>query len=197
MSTQTVLDADLEKTEAYSPDRPTKLVYITTNIESFQRFHDYPRKYITRLDRLIPTSTSGTSSFELGNYIDSIVGYSRDLTKTAREVARSLENEKQAQTAVLVLNEINEQLSRQINISYLPNFSAIQSEDKSLLIEWIFPNLRLGLSIEPIIEDSSWFLVSNDVAGNINAYGKLFCKKVNLPIKWLISLITSNPRITT
>lgn len=55
------------------------------------------------------------------------------------------------------------------NIENLPKIYAFNLEDGSLLIEWIFDDLRIGFNIEPIKTESSWYLVTNKNLGEINA----------------------------
>ena len=63
---------------------------------------------------------------------------------------------------------------------------AFIEEDGSLLIEWTFEQFRIGFNFDNENSDSSWYLVSLENIGNINAYGSL--SDVNeKTILWLIN----------
>ncbi len=49
----------------------------------------------------------------------------------------------------------------------------VTPDDGSILIEWIHKNFRIGLSIESDIQESCWYLVSNDKLGNILLSGRV------------------------
>ena len=42
---------------------------------------------------------------------------------------------------------------------------AVHLDDGSLLIEWISNTARFGLSLEPVLSESSWFYVSKNGEG--------------------------------
>lgn len=49
-------------------------------------------------------------------------------------------------------------------------------DDGSILVEWIDHDFRVGFSIERILSESSWYVVSNSTLGNISECGYLFQK---------------------
>jgi hypothetical protein len=55
----------------------------------------------------------------------------------------------------------------------LPPLRACVDIDGSVLLEWIFPDFRVGFNIEPDPQDSGWHLVSNKKVGEITASGQL------------------------
>lgn len=63
-------------------------------------------------------------------------------------------------------------------------------DDGSVLLEWIFPDFRMGFNIEPSPGDSGWHLVMNKKRGNFTASGPL-TDKLNILLT-LVSLIVSN-----
>lgn len=70
---------------------------------------------------------------------------------------------------------------------YLPPLKIRWIDDESVLIEWIFKDFRIGFSIELVVSESSWYLVSNDNLGEVSAGGDL-----NLPdVDWLLSKLLS------
>ena len=58
--------------------------------------------------------------------------------------------------------------SKGIDLGHLPQLHAFDVQDGSILIEWIFDDFRIGFSIEPIPDESSWYLVSNAKLGDIS-----------------------------
>ena len=70
--------------------------------------------------------------------------------------------------------ETRERKRREVNdMPPLPPLHAHIDKDGSVLIEWIFPDFRVGFNIEPDPEDSGWHLVSNKKVGEITASGQL------------------------
>lgn len=59
------------------------------------------------------------------------------------------------------------------NAANLPPLNYRWLEDNSALIEWIFKDFRIGFSIEPKIEESGWYLVTNSNLEEISASGLL------------------------
>lgn len=55
----------------------------------------------------------------------------------------------------------------------LPPLRACVDKDGSVLVEWIFPDFRVGFNIEPDPQDSGWHLVSNKKVREITASGQL------------------------
>ena len=57
--------------------------------------------------------------------------------------------------------------------TYLPPLVFRWLEDNSVLIEWLFNDFRIGFSIEPVFEDSGWYLVSNENLDELSFSGAL------------------------
>jgi len=77
-------------------------------------------------------------------------------------------------------------------LSYLPALSAFKVDDGSVLIEWIFDDFRIGFSIEPNVDESSWYLVSNEKLGDIGASGYISRNNINNLVLWLINFVIAN-----
>ena len=119
-----------------------------------------------------------------------------NITDTTMSVIRenpNLEIVKEAKNILLTIKEIIF-LYRFLgfDLNYLPCLYARNVDDGSLLIEWIFSDFRIGFSIEPILKDSSWHLVSKENLGAISASGYISSESRNSIIQWLISFILSN-----
>jgi hypothetical protein len=108
----------------------------------------------------------------------------RDIMAPARQKINSLANRSIANAADAILDKLTNALTK-IDTSKFPPVRAFEAEDGSLLIEWIFPHWRCGFSIEPDQEASGWFLVSDNTAGGVHAWGLLS----NVNTKWLVNWI--------
>ena len=81
--------------------------------------------------------------------------------KRAKEILFQIQN---------ILNEFHQ---LHFNIGYIPKLHAFLPDDDSILIEWVLDDFRLGFTIEPSLDESGWYLVTNEDLGSINAYGYL------------------------
>jgi len=72
-------------------------------------------------------------------------------------------------------------MEHDINVSNLKPLRAFESEE-TILLEWIYPHWRIGFSFEQNQEDSSWFLASDNVTGNVQAYGDL----ISIDLLWIL-----------
>ena len=88
-----------------------------------------------------------------------------------------VEDEKVADEARRILSIIAETIlifqKRAVDLEHLPQLHAFDVQDGSILIEWIFDDFRVGFSIEPILSESSWYLVSNAKLGDIGKSGHI------------------------
>lgn len=137
------------------------------------------------------TTSNITDYFDV-LYINTITP---DITREARERILTFSNKTLCEEALQILAAIRHEIAKNRILGHLPKIYVFESEDGSILLEWIFKNLRLGLSIESEIEKSSWFLVSNKSIGSINAYGRLDSDIKYPVIKWLANLVISNPSL--
>jgi len=97
--------------------------------------------------------------------------------RQAREVISKVENQCVAEQAVRLLSIIGWMIKlvrqKRRDISDIPPLHAYVEEDGSVLMEWLFPDLRVGFNIEPNSEDSGWHVVSNKKAREFTASGQL------------------------
>jgi len=65
-----------------------------------------------------------------------------------------------------ILNALNESIANIPDINnldrYLAKLHLVEQEDKSILIEWIYKNFRIGFVVCEPVEDSYYFFVSHD-----------------------------------
>lgn len=64
--------------------------------------------------------------------------------------------------------------------------------DGSVLIEWIYPDFRIGFSFESNIKESSWYLVSNKHLKEVSSSGLLDISEVEGLLIYLLHFIISN-----
>jgi len=119
-----------------------------------------------------------------------------NLIKLALTIIRQIDNQHIAEEAKkLLLNIQNIANSFQqsgIDLSHLPPLRAFLPNDGSVLIEWIFPDFRIGFSIEPTPEDSGWYLVSNKKLGEISASGYVSGIDIKNLILWLLNFVLAH-----
>ncbi|NQU35619.1 MAG: hypothetical protein HQ521_20525 [Bacteroidetes bacterium] len=73
-----------------------------------------------------------------------------------------------------------------IDISYLPKVKAfLNTDDESLLVEWIFSDFRIGFTLETNDLESGWYLVSNSNLGSINVSGDINKVALGGLVLWL------------
>lgn len=75
------------------------------------------------------------------------------------------------------------------DFSRLPALNAFNPEDGSVLIEWTFPDYRIGFTFEQEEQESGWYLVSNVNLGQINASGYLSTVDNKMLLLWLLGFI--------
>lgn len=89
----------------------------------------------------------------------------RDPVRQARSIVSQVEDPAVARQVESLLSTIHSILERvqeeKGDLSHIPPIHAYVADDGSVLIEWIFPDFRVGFNIEPNPADSGWHLVSN------------------------------------
>lgn len=130
------------------------------------------------------TASSGISE----NYLDILA--ERPITKQANDFLKNIDNRALVVQAEIILAIIQREVIKANTSIELPPIAAFSGEDGSLLLEWIFPDFRIGFNLEVDDKDRGWYLASKPTAGGIIASG--FLDGVNLPslITWLISFAT-------
>jgi hypothetical protein len=78
-------------------------------------------------------------------------------------------------------------------LSHLPTLRATLLEGAtSVLIEWLLPDFRVGFSIEPKANDSSWYLVSSKRLEEISGSGQLLSANFEDIVLQLINFTVTN-----
>jgi hypothetical protein len=78
------------------------------------------------------------------------------------------------------------------DISQLPPLRAIHLEDNSLFIEWVFPDFRIGFSLDTHPEKNSWYLVTNKNLEEFSASGYLTENNIKSIILQMVSYAVTN-----
>jgi hypothetical protein len=76
--------------------------------------------------------------------------------------------------------------------NYLPPLTLSILDDGSVLIEWIFKDFRVGFSIEPHVDESSWYMVTNQNLEEFSRSGKLELSKASNLLKEIIMITLKN-----
>ena len=162
--------------------------------------------YIQETDPRIVLPTPLLADYEeLADYEDGTYGGRADLRplplpllRPAWKVVRQIKDENIADEARSILSIIEETIltfqSRGVDFGHLPDLRAFDVQDGSMLIEWIFDDFRVGFSIEPASDESSWYLVSNSKLGEISASGYVSQgdpENISL-ILWLLNFVISH-----
>lgn len=132
-----------------------------------------------------------------GNFKRVFLGH--DVLRIIEQLLRTLNETKNAsiveEAKDLISNIVEFALDLQrlnVDISNIPSLYALNLEDGSLLIEWLFPNYRIGFSIEPNIKDSSWYLVSTVELIDYNTSGTLSNVDKKALLVELLSFVVKN-----
>lgn len=113
------------------------------------------------------------------------------LVRAAWSVVDQTESPEVARETRRLLSIVGELVSSLAKLGFdMGNLTPLRAwsvEDGSILVEWIFTDFRIGFSIEPDPDDSSWYLVSNQSLGDIGASGYLTNKNVDTLVLWLLN----------
>jgi hypothetical protein len=119
-----------------------------------------------------------------------------EITHSAHAIVDKLENHiviNQAKELLTIIEDTLEFLQQKgVDISYLPSLIAIEFDDGSLLVEWVFNDFHLGFSIEPLREESSWYIVTNEKLNKI--FTSDYFDDLSLPeiVRWVVSFALQN-----
>lgn len=136
--------------------------------------------------------SQGTTSTRVSeNYLN--VLEERDVTRKAREFLKSFENKALVLQAENILAIILAEVILSNPQFELPPVVAYQGDDGALLLEWIYPDFRIGFSLEVDEKDWGWYLASKPTAGGIVASGFLAGVNLRSLISWLINFAMLRP----
>ena len=109
---------------------------------------------------------------------------SGDPTAAARARIATFGDRAMAERAFGILGSLRKTL-RGEDLTKLPPIRAFKPDDGSLLVEWMSDHWRIGFTIEPepLAAEAGWYLVTDELLGNLRAYGDL--NAVDIP--WLVN----------
>ena len=98
-------------------------------------------------------------------------------TRQARDIVSQIQNPNVAEQLDKLLSIIDKifivATQRGVDLSRIPPLQAHIDEDSSVLLEWIFPDFRIGFNIELNPDDSGYHIVSNKNLGEKTESGQL------------------------
>lgn len=110
------------------------------------------------------------------------------VSQSARSWLESHESIEQTTQALQILDLIDELLIGYSDLA-VPEIQIAQADDNSIGLAWNVGNALLGISIEPDINESHWFLLVGDQDRAVRAYGYLNELDSDLLIEWLVSIL--------
>ncbi len=149
------------------------------NLDDIEKTEDF--NYITHPfnEDEVSNNTQFTTSLEYvdlsSNYINIEPGYNifSNFYNFYSEIKDDNKKKKLHEFILIFSNIISSHKNVIDNDLYLPKLSFSSAEDKSLLIEWIFKNFRIGFSFEEDENESSWYVVSDKTLNDFSISGDL------------------------
>jgi len=100
-----------------------------------------------------------------------------DPVRLARKVIPQIQNACVLEQVVELLSTLRSMLGivqqRRGDLDHIPPLHASLGEGDSVLLEWIFPDFRIGFNVEPNPDDSGWHLVSDKNLDELTMSGRL------------------------
>ena len=96
------------------------------------------------------------------------------------------------QLALSIIESLSELKVSNFEIMNFPSFIAVNLEDGSFLIEWLFLNYRVGFVIESDPKNSLWYVVSKNESSDSNLSGNLADSDKRELLARLISYVAVN-----
>lgn len=94
------------------------------------------------------------------------------MTASAQVAARRASNPLVGRQAQQVLNELEQTIYR-LDVTLLQPLHVVETEDGSLLFEWILPGRRASVALDPVPSQSGWYLLADDAVGKQQEWGDL------------------------
>jgi len=128
---------------------------------------------------------------EVSKYILVKPFFQSDVTSLARAELATIDNREVARLGLTILSTIENQL-QDYAFATLPPIRVAELENGGVILEWVVDNFRLGFGIEINLEKSGYFLVSNELAGEIRSSGYLKGLRLESVIQSLLALVLNN-----
>lgn len=127
----------------------------------------------------VPTSGSGV---RLGYGTERLV---KPIFQFLNETKKSEVRDRARNFAQIIFSE----LMKFPDLDLLHPFHISSMDDDSIIIEWVYDDFRLGFYFDVKVDESSWFLVSKESSGGVNASGYLDQNDKSILVNWLISFV--------
>lgn len=111
-----------------------------------------------------------------------LLGAKIDPTTIARIAISYFPDREMAAEALSLLERLTEALMQRDG-ELLPQIQVFTPDDGSLLLEWTSRHWRIGFTLEKDRRQSGWYLVSDEIDGNVRAYGDF----ANVDVRWLVT----------
>ncbi len=140
---------------------------------------------------------STSDSFSLNDSYRIKLPSNIDVLSSVSKIVASLSNSDVRNYVINVLDKINKSLQN-INIqgdisNYLSKINVIEQTDLAALIEWNFKNFRVGFSIEPDLDESSFVIVSKDEnKGSFFTITEKIGSEINAVIDKIVEYVINN-----
>ncbi len=165
------------------------MTYQCTNSNGYDVFSGKPRrrKYKQSINNseydLSPLCDADVTDSERNQKYLFHIPSSINILSNSMEIINKITDETQKQKIIAIVSTFEEIVVslksklEEMNLSLPPLYFSLNEEDNSILIEWIFYNFRIGISVEKDTTKSFWYLVSREVVDK-NLSGDL--KEYNL-----------------
>jgi hypothetical protein len=148
----------------------------------------------SRIESVLSVGTGDATTGTNAQPLSLPLGGEFDPVREAGTILPRIENESVAQQLSTLLSTIQQMtaVARQgkAGLADLPLLHARLDEDGSVLLEWVFPDFRIGFNIEPERDNSGWHLVTNKRLGEITMSGQLV--NVSETVVSLLEFVFSN-----
>jgi len=157
----------------------------TSSSSSSQSF-SYDSSYSDLSDLTTGDKSIGSSSFSGES---DPIGQAKDIISKI-ENASVVEQTKSLLSAIQ--NMVQQIRQRKSELNDIPSMGACLEKDGSVLLEWTFPDFRIGFNIEPNPEVSGWHLVTSERLRGLNMSGQLEKDNMYSNVAFLLDFLRKN-----
>ena len=138
-----------------------------------------------------------TDSFSINTSYQIKLPSNIDVFSRLSKTVASLSNPDVKKHTINILDTLNKSLQNINNYKNIPNYlsklNVIEQSDLAALIEWNFQNFRVGFSIEPDLNESSYFIVSEDKSiGSFVAETKKVGSEITIAVEKILEYVIRN-----
>jgi hypothetical protein len=143
------------------------------------------------------TACVTSSSYSRVNPYDAVLPSNINVFSALPEKISGLENPAVTEQVKQILLYLYLSLQRAYEFrqpeNYLSRMNLVQQEDKAALLEWSFQDFRVGFTLEPEKDESSFFVVSQDKnAGSFTMNTQKLDTDISLSVKKIVEYVLEN-----